>query len=512
MTSFYQPHVREPVFLALTRGALVALDDQDVAVSVASLVGSTLAIFAIYLLGAELFSPVVGLLAALLTAIEFDMVAWAPEGWRDDTYMTTVLLAMWALLRVRARPSFATATVAGVLCGIACLTRVTALAFVVPGLAWILIERSTLTIAERAKAVGIASGFLCLVLGPYLINCAIATGDPLFAINYHTGYYRFAEHRPSEEPMSAASYLRSKWATRPIGTADVGFQGLFVEPFVTKWNGFRYWSPELGIIARTLSLVGLAAMTFFARGRLVIVMLVGTLIPYMFTWNLGGGNAWRFTMPVYPGFLAAAALAVAGAARALPFVAAQRWQPWRPLLWASVRRATPLAIAVVLGAAWHVVAPWFVIREGIRFGDGTSIETGERDRVFMGGGWTEPHADGVTVRVTRAERAYVRLPLPEKRPYDLVLRIDPVTPRSPERVDVLFNTRLVGRLQLSSNPERVGSYKIRVTPEMQRRWSNSLVLIPSATVPAGAAGARFGWIEPAAPIGIRLWYVRVLPQ
>jgi hypothetical protein len=89
MTSFYQPHVREPVFLALTRGALVLLDNQDIGVSVASLVGSTLAIFAIYLVGAELLSPLVGLLAALLTAIEFDMVAWAPEGWRDDTYMAT---------------------------------------------------------------------------------------------------------------------------------------------------------------------------------------------------------------------------------------------------------------------------------------------------------------------------------------------------------------------------------------------------------------------------------------
>ena len=34
------------------------------------------------------------------------------------------------------------------------------------------------------------------VVAPYLISCAIATGDPLFAINYHTVYYRFAEQRP----------------------------------------------------------------------------------------------------------------------------------------------------------------------------------------------------------------------------------------------------------------------------------------------------------------------------
>ncbi len=33
MTTFYQPHVREPVFLALTRAGLWALDDQDFGVS-----------------------------------------------------------------------------------------------------------------------------------------------------------------------------------------------------------------------------------------------------------------------------------------------------------------------------------------------------------------------------------------------------------------------------------------------------------------------------------------------
>ena len=113
MTSFYQPHVREPVFLALTHAGLWALDDQDYGVSLASLVGSTLAIFATYLVGAALLSPLTGLLAALLTAIEFEMIAWAPDGWRDDTFTATILFAAWALLRLRARPSFGNALLAG---------------------------------------------------------------------------------------------------------------------------------------------------------------------------------------------------------------------------------------------------------------------------------------------------------------------------------------------------------------------------------------------------------------
>jgi hypothetical protein len=53
---------------------------------------------------------------------------------------------------------------------------------------------------------------------------------------------------------------------------------------------------------------------------------------------------------------------------------------------------------------------------------------------------------------------------------------------------------------------------MRVPRDLVRTWTNSLVLIPSETVPAGSAGERFSWIDPDVPIGIRLWYVRVLPQ
>ena len=140
MQSFYQPHVREPVFLAMVHAGLWALDDQDFGVSLASAVGSMLAIFATYLVGAALFSPAAGLLAALLTATELEMVTWGVDGWRDDTFTATILFSVWALLRLRARPSLANALVAGALCGISCLTRITAITFVVPAFLWLVIE------------------------------------------------------------------------------------------------------------------------------------------------------------------------------------------------------------------------------------------------------------------------------------------------------------------------------------------------------------------------------------
>ena len=89
MTHFYQPHVREPVFLALTRVSLWALEQQDAAVSLASAIGSMLAIFATYLVGAALISPLGGLAAALILAIDYQVITWSVDGWRDDTFTAT---------------------------------------------------------------------------------------------------------------------------------------------------------------------------------------------------------------------------------------------------------------------------------------------------------------------------------------------------------------------------------------------------------------------------------------
>ena len=155
--------------------------------------------------------------------------------------------------------------------------------------------------------------------------------------------------------------------------------------------------------------------------------------------------------------------------------------------------------------------PWYVIRESIVRGESTSIETGERDRVFFRSGWSPLHVDNIPFRVSRTERAVVRLPLPQKRAYDIALRIDPITPTSPELVDVLFNRYLVGRFRLSLNPERVGSYRIHVRDEIVTAGSNELILIPTSLTPSLSAGPRYAWLGPSERLGLRMWYVRVVP-
>jgi hypothetical protein len=510
MTSFYQGHVREPVFLAMTHTGIRALDDQDAGVSLASATGSTLMIYAAYLVGAAVLSPAAGLVAALLTAAEIEIVTWGVDGWRDDTFAAAILFSCWALLRVRARPSFASAIVAGIICGLACLTRITALTFVVPALAWVAIDGERAHRAQRLRMVALASLMAAVVVAPYLISCAIAYGDPLIAINYHTGYYRFAENRPIDQPMSAAEYLRGKFAARPLAMLDTGLYGLFVQPFVTKWHGFGPWSDGLGPVLRAISLSGLAALPFFAAGRLVVVVLLGSLVPYMFTWNVGGGGAWRFTLAAYPIYFVAIGVALVGVWRTIRAVAADRGVVRSARAGIAWRMGT-VAVAAALGVLWFLGMPWYVVREAISHGESTSVETGDRDRVFYRSGWSPPHAENITVRISLADRPVIRLPLPERRAYDLVLRLDPIAPGSPAHVDVLFNRHLVGRFPLATNPERVGSYRVRLREDVVSAGSNELILVPSSMTPASSAGERFSWLKPDDRLGVRLWYVRVLP-
>src|SRR4029078_4494552 len=216
----YQAHVREPVFLSLTRAYLWLLADQDVAVSFASMTGSILTIVAVYLLGSAMLSRAAGGVLSYLVAIEDELIAWSVDGWRDDVFMATVTFAAWAFVQCQREPSRKHALFLGVAPAAACLTRITALSFVVPVFAWLLVDRSTPNRLQRARMTAAAALLCGIIVAPYLLNCAIATGDPLYAINYHTRYYRAGEGLPSEKPMSAGAYISQKIRGLPITALD----------------------------------------------------------------------------------------------------------------------------------------------------------------------------------------------------------------------------------------------------------------------------------------------------
>ncbi|MGE5198031.1 MAG: hypothetical protein ACM3H9_00230, partial [Rhodospirillaceae bacterium] len=236
-----------------------------------------------------------------------------------------------------------------------------------------------------------------------------------------------------------------------------------------------------------------------------------SLLPYAFTWDLGSGRAWRFTMHAVPFYLVAASAAVAGAAGGLRRAWLRRAAPPPGELSRTARRAAAVAVVVLAGLALYFGLPWLVAGEAIAAGDSTSIEAGRRDAVFFGAGWSPPHRDGITARVSIAPWSVVRLPLPARRAYALVLRMDPTAPAARQRVRVLLNRRLVGTTDLAWDPERVGTYRVAVAADAVREGPNELAILAEPAIAAGAAGPRFAWLAPDRQIGVRLWYVRVLP-
>src|SRR5262249_8030254 len=357
----------------------------------------------------------------------------------------------------------------------------------------------------RLLHLGTAVVIMTAVVAPSLISGAIATGDPFFSINDHTTYYRFAEGVRDRSHLSATEYIRRRITARPIAMLDVGSTGAIVRPFEQKWSGFDRWLPALGWFLSRSALVGLAIWMFTSRGRLMLLVLMTSLVPYAFTWNLGDGGAWRFTMHAYPIYLLAAVQAWASAW----MVIRDRGVPAPPAV--SGGRAAAVAGVGVGAAVAYLWLPWYVAREAIAKGEEVTISTGSRDLPFYRKGWSAPRTDGnVTARVSEAEQSAVHFPLPQKRPYDVILRLDPVQSDAQQRLTVLFNRQLLGRLNLSWNPERVGSYRLSLPVDWVKQGGNEITLVPEAMVAAGSAGPRFAWLDPAKKVGVRFWYVRVL--
>jgi 4-amino-4-deoxy-L-arabinose transferase-like glycosyltransferase len=501
MRSFYAAHRREPLFPFVTRVFLGLLRNQDVAVSFASAAFSVLAIIATLALGWYAFSWWVGLGAALAMAIEYDVVSSGVEGWRDDAFMCAVVLSAYVMLRYVRVPSRRNALLVGIGGGLACLVRITALSFVLPGLAFLLVS-ATGRWRERLKGVGLAAVTMTAIVAPFAINCWLTFGDPLYAIDVHADVYRAAEGQKVETSQTASQYLGSQARSRPIQTLDTFVLGMTTYPFLNKWGGFAPWIPWLGAFLSWSAVAGVILLVGSPPGRLLLVVLAGSLVPYAFTWKLIGD--WRFTEHAYPFFLIAACLAIS---RVVSLAAASRQlglkhprPDWRQVaFWGSVLAAIGVGLWLTLR-----VFPFLVARESLAANENVTVEAGKRDGAFFEAGWSRPLTEGtVTARVSEGGRSVVRLPLAGASDYDLTMRLDPFPRPTADAADrlptvrIFVNYHLVAAFDVRWDPERVGTYEIHVPRNATTNGVNRLVVAPEA--------------KPGGPDKVRLWYVRIRP-
>jgi 4-amino-4-deoxy-L-arabinose transferase-like glycosyltransferase len=481
MRSFYAAHRREPLFPFATKLSLALLSDQDVAVSFASATFSLLAIAATFLLGAQAWSTAVGTLAALLFAIEYDVVYWSCGGWRDDAFTFTVVASAWAMVRFRRDPSWGHAALVGVLAGAACLVRITAVSFIVPAFACLLLA-GTGTLRRGARSVGLAAVVATLLVAPYVLNCWRVFGDPLYAINVHADVYRASEGADVNTTETASQYIGGMARQHPIRTFDTFVLGMTQYPFTNKWTGFDRWFPRLGAFLSIAALLGVIGLTVSADGRLLLVVLAGSLLPFAFTWRLV--NDWRFTEHAYPFLLLAAALAMTTAARALSPAFLRRLRAERPPLKAVVIYATVL---VVIATGWAIVtrlSPPLILRESLQANEPAVILAGDRDAAFFGSRWTMVRGTNVTTRVSRGARPFIDVPLPASADYDALLRLDA------SQVSILVNGQFVSQCRPGASPERMGACRFRLPAAASHRGSNRVTLVPASPP-------------------IRVWYLRV---
>ena len=244
-------------------------------------------------------------------------------------------------------------------------------------------------------------------------------------------------------------------------------------------------------------------------GRLLVV-LASAQVPFAFTWKLSWD--WRYTEFTYPFFLVAAGLAIKSVA------AFARPACWKRLAATRPSPRTVGAWALVLGGiavvAWTMlrVFPVLIFREALLADRAAVIVAGPRDEPFFREGWSDRVRTGnVTTRAAQGELSVVEVPLPRAADYDLTVRLDPFPPPSGDEDDlpavrIFFNDVLVSTVNLTWNPERVGSYDLEVRRALVEPGRNRLVFMvahgsaPGATANAGGA-AR----------GFRLWYVLVRP-
>ncbi len=261
MKHFYWHSYREPLHPALIRMAGWLVGPGEWAPRLVSFVFSNVLVAVVALVGWRLYGRWPALAAALVIAISPDYLLRSTEGIRPEFYSVLLLMFIGLLAgrpgRGRAKPTTAVDTgkeqrpevddrggspgrssalpvvgsptspvaslpaiLAGVVGGLLCLTRMTSVAFVFPGLVLCALARQRDRRSNPWPAALVGVVLVVLMVAPYLYVCHRYLGDSLIWINRHATWWHHREQEAKEsverpEEVGAGTGLIRHWTATP---------------------------------------------------------------------------------------------------------------------------------------------------------------------------------------------------------------------------------------------------------------------------------------------------------
>jgi len=113
--------------------------------------------------------------------------------------------------------------------------------------------------------------------------------------------------------------------------------------------------PLAARVLQALTLAGSSPGCGVPLGRWLLMLLVSSLLPYAFTWEIPGGAEWRFTMHAYPIYLIAAASFLTTCAAAITSLSKGGAPAWRRIMGRA-------AASVVLAGTVAATLLWLPLR------------------------------------------------------------------------------------------------------------------------------------------------------
>jgi hypothetical protein len=289
---FYDASFREPFYVALVSFSLWLSGGNEIGILILSFFFSVTTLLLFYLLATQMTNRWWALAALLPVVLHEWLILEAPTGYRMSTYAFFVLALVGWIFLGRSRWWPVNAVVTGILGSAVCLIRLSGLSFVVP----LVLLQAWYRRKEKGWKYALVSSITILALiGPFLMNCYRAHGDPFYAVSFHTQFWLDAEHAErATRPVSLSRYFLDH---NVEDLAKGTFKGLSTLPLRTYWRGLaRFpWMNCLTLFAGILGLL-LATVT---RLRFLTIAYFAHLLPFAYIQNFPSGEMPRFVMPAY---------------------------------------------------------------------------------------------------------------------------------------------------------------------------------------------------------------------